>query len=640
MFVAASLIIMIVISQICNINIIHNTLENDYKNQLLLQSKDNAETIDLWMNKQASTLEAVMQGLVFLNTIDHEKIMDYLEEQLNQNEDALMYYLCFEYDKSVNPADHSVLDLDPTERTWWKNAIEKNGLAYTDPYVDFASGQMIVTVSAPLTLAGKQAVILADITIDRLVEIVNSISNDENTQAFMLAADGSVVTHANADYLPKEEGNTILTEQVNIDISSSNDVKDIKSFTDYDKKSKFVAIGNVNTTGWSVGVTLDESVIKAQVMEKIKITILVSVLILIITIVLLVLLVHKILSPVKNIEASLSKITDGDLSVTVEKTTRKDEIGSLQNTINKLLSMLTQIIQDSSRILEEIAGGDLRQHDMASYQGDYSVLSDAVNQIKNHLNELIIEVQNAAQGVQEGSGQLSDATANLSVGTSAQADSIQILVDDVEDITKRIHRNADNCDVVGDKLHNLQALTNTGNEEMSELVEEVETIEKMSADIQKIAKTIESIAFQTNILALNAAVEAARSGEHGSGFAVVADEVGNLANKASDEAKKTSELIERCILHITKSKKCADQTADCLKQIVDYTGDIADAFVEVAHDTTEQASKSQNIQVEINNISNVVQSNTATAEQTAASTEELSAQAMRLQEMVGQFRTR
>ncbi len=163
-------------------------------------------------------------------------------------------------------------------------------------------------------------------------------------QPFQWAADGSVVTHANEEYLPNEEGNTILSEQVNINIEETQDINDIATFTDYDGKSKFVAIGSVETTGWNIGVTLDESVIRSEVMSKIMMTVIASVVILVITIALLIMLVHKILSPVKEIEVSLAKIAEGDLSAQISKSDRKDEIGVLQNTINKLIGMLTNII--------------------------------------------------------------------------------------------------------------------------------------------------------------------------------------------------------------------------------------------------------------------------------------------------------
>lgn len=639
LFVTAALVLMILITQICNGKVMDTTLRDNYKQQLLLESRDNAQTISLWMEKQAAVLEGVLEGLKFLDTTDHEKIMDFLEQELRLNDDALMYYLCFEYDKSVNPADHSKLDLDPTTRGWWKNAIEKNGLAYTDPYVDFASGQMIVTISAPLKLQGKQAVILADITIDKLVEIVNGISKDENTGAFLLASDGSVLTHANKDFLPKEDGNTILSKEVGIDTKETKDAQDVGTFTDYDKKTKLAAIGQVALTGWSVGVTLDESVILNEVVSRVTVTMVISLIVLLVTIALLAALVRWILAPVSDIEKNLTKIAGGDLSVTVEQSARKDEIGSLQNTISELVKTLTSIIQDSNRLLGGIAEGKLNLQDMQAYPGEFNQLSVSVNTIKNTLNRLIVEVQSAASSVQEGSGQLSAATAMLSAGAVSQASSIQILVGDVEDMADRIHRNSDNCGIVGEKLGDLEKLIHTGNEEMTELADAVKQIEQMSAGIQKIVNTIESIAFQTNILALNASVEAARAGENGNGFAVVATEVGNLATRASEESKKTEELIEQCLRLVSHSKKCADRTADCLGQIVDRTGEITGAFEKISEDTSGQDAKSRNIQNEINNISDVVQNNTATAQETAASTEELSEQATRLEQMVEHFVT-
>ncbi len=172
---------------------------------------------------------------------------------------------------------------------------------------------------------------------------------------------------------------------------------------------------------------------------------------------------------------------------------------------------------------------------------------------------------------------------------------------------------------------------------MRELRQVVSEIESMSADVQKIVGTIDSIAFQTNILALNAAVEAARAGDKGKGFAVVADEVGSLAGKCGESSKKTAELINACMTAIAKAQKCAEQTFESIKEIADNSDKIANAFVDIREATKDQASKSVDIQKEIANISGVVQNNMATAQETAASTQVLSDEADKLSRMIQKF---
>ena len=166
----------------------------------------------------------------------------------------------------------------------------------------------------------------------------------------------------------------------------------------------------------------------------------------------------------------------------------------------------------------------------------------------------------------------------------------------------------------------------------------VSQVENMSSDIQNIIGTIESIAFQINILALNASVEAARVGERGRGFAVVAGEVGNLAAKTTESSKQTAELITDCLNKIKSAMTCADSTSKCLKDIVENSEQISKAFNSISADTKEQADKSSRIKLEISNISDVVQTNSATAEETAAATQELSEQAKNLSKLISRFR--
>ncbi len=157
---AACIAIVVLVSQIVNAVVFNASMRRESQALLQIQAEDNAKIIDSLLGEQANIMHGMREALRFLDDLDYEWVLDYLEGQLALNEDALMYYVCFAYDRSVNPADHSSIALDPTTRDWWNQAISKGTLICTDPYVDFASGQMIVSIAEPLEIKGQQAVLL------------------------------------------------------------------------------------------------------------------------------------------------------------------------------------------------------------------------------------------------------------------------------------------------------------------------------------------------------------------------------------------------------------------------------------------------------------------------------------------------
>ena len=256
-----------IIAVICIINGVstRNIMVSNEKELLDKTASITSNVMNEWLEEQADIVHTLRNALAYMNRKDTNAIMDYLELNLAENENALMYYCCFGYDKGVYPADHSELDLNPTERDWWKQAIAEDGLIFTAPYTDFATGQMIVTIAEPLTIEGEQAVILADITIDKLIEVTHDMAEDESTESFLLVGDGSVITHKNEDFLPKKEGNTILTEKVNIDLESTT----VDVFEDYDGKTKYAAVQNIDRVGWKLGVLQDIDLIRNQILQRI-----------------------------------------------------------------------------------------------------------------------------------------------------------------------------------------------------------------------------------------------------------------------------------------------------------------------------------------------------------------------------------
>ena len=339
-----------------------------------------------------------------------------------------------------------------------------------------------------------------------------------------------------------------------------------------------------------------------------------------------------------NVSEELKYLAVGDLNHEIESSHRKDEIGQLQNSARELQQTFKKMIQETNRILGGMANCDLRQEAMNSYPGDFNQLSDSVNHIRVILQGLIQEVQESAASVGRGSRELADAADALAAGTVTQASSINQVVLNVEDIAESVMHNSENEEHVQKRLQELDALILNGNSEMKQLCSVVSQVESMSSDIQNIIGTIETVAFQINILALNASVEAAHAGENGRGFAVVADEVGNLAAKTTEYSKKTADLINNCLSQIENAMTCAESTAECLKDIVEDSEQISKAFQSISEDTKKQADQSSRVKLEISNISDVVQTNTATAEETAASTQELSEQAKNLSRLISKFK--
>lgn len=244
-YVALCTVIIILVTSTLNSVVMQNVLLVNGQTALKEKAENTGELIDEWLIRQAYIVNTMKNTLATMHTDDMETVMDYLETNLAENPDALMYYCCLAYDGGGFPANHTSLDLDPTTRGWWIDAVEKGDLVYTEPYTDFATGQMVVSIAAPFTMDGEQAVILADITIDSLIEMVKSAGTDETVQSFLLAGDNSVITHENTDYLPKEEGNTILSDVLSIDLNRD----EVSTFKDYNGESKYYVVRAIETTG-------------------------------------------------------------------------------------------------------------------------------------------------------------------------------------------------------------------------------------------------------------------------------------------------------------------------------------------------------------------------------------------------------
>ena len=349
---------------------------------------------------------------------------------------------------------------------------------------------------------------------------------------------------------------------------------------------------------------------------------------------------RKVIRPVLHIRDEMLELSRGNLSTMFRLEADSSEIGMLVDAIHKTKSELKKYIGDISFHLEEMSKGNMSLSMDCDYIGDFKPIRQSLNIILDSMNRTIRGIDDVAAQVSAHSEQVSDGAQALAQGATQQASSVQELAATVQELTNRMAEIAKNAGQARTLTSQAADSLELGDEKMQEMQRSMKDIAEASEAISKIIKTIDDIAFQTNILALNAAVEAARAGAAGKGFAVVADEVRNLANKSSEASKQTTLLIQQSTQAVEQGVALAEDTARTLNTAVEQARRSTGYVDSIATDSEDQAGALHQISVGVDQISAVVQTNSATAQQSAAASQELNNRAGQLKEQIAVFQLR
>lgn len=591
-----------------------------------------------WMNRTLTMLETQRDTIEYENMTIPE-MTDYIKHTAGQNEayPAGLYVALTDgslYHASFVPGP----DFNALVKSWYMDGINSEDFILGDVYFDEDSRSYVVGASGMLKdgNGAVRGVAAADVYLDSISRIVSNIQIEETGGIFLVdTRTDTIIGHKDENIVgTKLEESGGLYAYAEEQILAGD--RGLSLYED-----TYVQIADVEGSSWIAVAYVSRAEVLRDLYTLTRTMMMVSLIAVLVVMLLVILLTHQIIGkPVKELSRVATRIAEGDLDQSIRYRSR-DELGILAHNFNRVTLRLRDYIKyinEISDTLLEIAKGNLTYELKSEYTGEFAKIRSSLEEISVELNAAMGQMKAASRDVAAGAVQISGSAVNLSQGSTEQAAEVDALASHMVEVSgtvQQIAQDAQQTSHISKEVREGLLLSNTKMQHMTQVIQK---INDKSNEIHRIVKTIDDIAFQTNILALNAAVEAARAGDAGKGFAVVAEEVRTLAGKSADAAKETTDLLGDTIRSMEEGVAVADDTAQSMlaaAQLAEKMGRLID---DIAENTTQQTVTAQEISHGIDQIAIVVQTNVDAAESSAAASEQLSGQADALRELVARFR--
>ncbi len=532
-------------------------------------------------------------------------------------------------------------DFKIVNSSWWQRLQEITGdqVAMVGAYEDGMDGALIVTMAVPIydqsTMIGVAAV---DIDLSSLQNILSNFKIGETGGISVFDSDNQIVYAPDPSVWMSNVRNSGYSDNVVQMVQNHQNAENIvyeRTTGTYHGATRYLPMFS-----WQVlGGISDQEFLQSSAYIKgiVKTTFLVAIVLMIAVVSVLVYLFVK---PIKKLDRVVDRLVSGELDVVVDAD-YNDELGDLGKNISKLVDRLKtyiKYIDEVSSVLDEMGNCNMVFDLKYDYVGEFKKLKTSMESIQKTLSHTMLGIEDAAEQVDSSASNMSSGAQSLAQGATEQASTIQELATSIQELTAQATQESSNANEASRDVGHIGEKIQESNQQMRNMLTAMDNISQQSSEVEKIVKTVEDIAFQTNILALNAAVEAARAGSAGKGFAVVADEVRNLAAKSSQAAQSITGLIQDTILAVKDGVSIADVTANSLEEVAQSMQGVMDSIQNIAERIQDESSALEKISVGIDQLSSVVQTNSATSEESAATAEELASQVSIMKGMVNQFK--